>query len=73
MTQKQLIVRVKADGTIDAETVGMYGAECLEYFDALEDLLGATTTGSAYTADYDRVGAEDATDVGRAVTEGDGA
>lgn len=58
MTQKQLIVRVHADGTIDAETVGMYGEECLEYFDALEDLLDAQTASSAYTADYDRASAE---------------
>ena len=71
MTQKQLIVRVRADGTIDAETVGMYGAECLDYFDALEDLLGATTAGSAYTADFDRVAAHDGTDVSRDVADGD--
>jgi len=71
MTQKGLIVRVRADGTIDAETVGMYGAECLEYFDALEDLLGATTAQSQYTADYDRVaGADTATDA-RTVRDGD--
>ncbi|WP_309068333.1 DUF2997 domain-containing protein [Microbacterium sp.] len=73
MTQKQLIVRVRADGTIDAETVGMYGAECLDYFDALEDLLGATTSGSAYTADFDRVSAEDETGVARGVGDGQGA
>ena len=56
---KQLIVRVHKDGTIDAETVGMHGAECLDYFAALEDLLDATTTGSAYTADYDKTTADD--------------
>lgn len=60
MTEKQLIVRVHADGTIDAETVGMYGDECLEYFDALEDLLDAQTASSSYTADYDRTSADTA-------------
>ncbi|MEL5991942.1 DUF2997 domain-containing protein [Microbacterium phosphatis] len=56
---KQLIVRVHKDGTIDAETIGMHGAECLDYFEALEDLLGASTAASAYTADYDRATADD--------------
>ncbi|MBO3662118.1 DUF2997 domain-containing protein [Microbacterium stercoris] len=56
---KQIIVRVRKDGTIDAETVGMHGAECLDYFATLEDLLDAETSSSAYTADYDAVSAEE--------------
>ena len=57
MADKKIIVRIGADGTVDAETVGMYGAECLDYFAALEDLLAATTQSSSYTDDYHRTGA----------------
>lgn len=52
MTQKQLIVSVRRDGTVHAETVGMYGEECLDYFAVLEDLLDAEVASSTYTADY---------------------
>ncbi|KAE8765806.1 DUF2997 domain-containing protein [Georgenia thermotolerans] len=55
---KQLIVQVRPDGTVRAETVGMAGEECLDYITALEDLLDAETTESAFTADYHRVAAE---------------
>lgn len=52
MAQKQLIVSVRRDGTVHAETVGMYGEECLDYFAVLEDLLDAEVASSTYTADY---------------------
>lgn len=50
--QKQLIVNLRTDGSVAAETLGMTGDECLAYIAALEDLLDATTTSSAYTADH---------------------
>ena len=50
--KKQLIVNLRADGSVAAETVGMAGDECLSYISALEDLLDATTTASSYTAEY---------------------
>lgn len=49
---KQLVVRLRADGTVDAETFGMTGEECLSYISALENLLEATTVQSSFTADY---------------------
>lgn len=52
MTQKQLIVSVRRDGTVHAETVGMYGEECLDYFAVLEDLLDAEVASSTYTAQF---------------------
>jgi hypothetical protein len=52
MARKQLIVNVRPDGTVHAETVGMYGEECLDYFAVLEDLLDATVDSSSYTEDY---------------------
>lgn len=50
--QKQLIVNLRPDGSVAAETIGMKGEECLSYISALEDLLDATTTSSSYTDDF---------------------
>lgn len=49
---KQLVVRLRADGTVDAETIGMHGAECLDHIEALEALLDAETVSSRFTEDY---------------------
>lgn len=56
--QKQLIVNLRPDGSIAAETLGMTGDECLSYIAALEDLLDATTTSSSFTDDYAGVATE---------------
>jgi hypothetical protein len=53
---KQLVVKLRADGSVDAETFGMNGAECLEYIEALEALLDAETVSSSFTEDYTAVG-----------------
>ncbi len=50
----ELHVRVGVDGVVTAETRKVAGAACLDYIAVLEDLLEATTTDSAYTADYTR-------------------
>lgn len=62
MADKQLVVNVRKDGTVHAETVGMKGPECLDYFAVLEDLLEAEVVSSTYTDDYNAVadGASDA-------------
>ena len=61
--QKQLIVNLRADGSVAAETIGMSGDECLAYISALEDLLDATTTSSSFTADYAGVASEATTEL----------
>ncbi len=58
MTQKQLVVQVRRDGTVHAETVGMQGPECLDYIAVLENLLEAETAESAFTEDYHRSGVD---------------
>ena len=58
---KQLVVKLRADGSVDAETFGMHGAECLEYIEALEALLDAETVSSSFTEDYTAVGASAST------------
>jgi hypothetical protein len=52
--QTELHVRVAADGTVSAETHNVTGAKCLDYIGLLENLLGANTVQSSYTADYYR-------------------
>ncbi len=54
---KQLVVRLRADGTVDAETFGMQGPECLDYIEALEALLEAETVSSSFTEEYTAVAA----------------
>ncbi|MBW9092535.1 DUF2997 domain-containing protein [Microbacterium jejuense] len=49
---KQLVVRLHPDGTVDAETIGMQGPECLDHIEALEALLDAETVSSSFTEDY---------------------
>lgn len=61
--QKQLIVNLRPDGSVAAETLGMTGDECLAYISALEDLLDATTTSSSFTADYASVPTATANDL----------
>jgi hypothetical protein len=61
MTDKQLIVQVHADGSVHAETIGMYGNECLDYIAVLENMLEAETTASSFTEAYAQVRAEQET------------
>ena len=62
MTGKQLIVQVRPDGTVHAETIGMHGEECLDYIAVLENMLDAETTDSSFTDAYAQVAAvEDST------------
>lgn len=49
---KQLVVRLHRNGSVDAETLGMTGAECLDHIAALEDLLDAQTVQSSFTDAY---------------------
>ncbi|AWB87595.1 DUF2997 domain-containing protein [Mycetocola zhujimingii] len=58
MTDKQLIVQVRPDGTVHAETIGMYGQECLDYISVLENLLDAEATSSSFTEAYSQTAAQ---------------
>lgn len=49
---KSITVRIHPDGTIEAETHGMKGEECLAYVSPLEDLLAAETIASHFTDEY---------------------
>ncbi|TFD34150.1 DUF2997 domain-containing protein [Cryobacterium cryoconiti] len=58
MTDKQLIVQVRPDGSVHAETLGMHGNECLDYIAVLENMLDAETTASSFTDAYAQVEAQ---------------
>ncbi|MFF1612188.1 DUF2997 domain-containing protein [Amycolatopsis sp. NPDC058278] len=50
----RVTVTIGKDGSISAETHGVTGLKCLDYIPLLEDLLGAETVTSEFTADYRR-------------------
>lgn len=72
-TSKQLLIQVRPDGTVHAETLGMTGEECLDYIAVLEDLLDAETTASSYTAAYTEAKAMDAAAIDESQRTTDGA
>lgn len=49
---KVVQIRILKDGTVEAVTNGMKGAECTSYIPILEDLLQAETETSNYTDEY---------------------
>jgi hypothetical protein len=67
---KQLVVRLRPDGTVDAETIGMHGPECLDHIEALEALLDAETISSQFTQDYTATAVEEPTAVEAEQTDG---
>lgn len=49
---KTITLRIRRDGTVEAETHGMNGRECLPYIGKLEQLVEADAVDSEYTAEY---------------------
>lgn len=52
MPNEKIIVKIKANGEIQVETLGMKGESCLDIIDIMENLLQAETIDSSYTAEY---------------------
>jgi len=52
--KKQIQIKICPDGKIEAKTLGITGAKCLDYIAVLEHLLEARTEKSEYTDDYYR-------------------
>ncbi len=48
----QLIIRVRVDGTVHAETKHLSGDACVPFAAVLEDLCDAEAIESGYTSDY---------------------
>jgi Protein of unknown function (DUF2997) len=49
---KTIRVRIRKDGSIEAETHGLKGAACLPWINALEELTDARTVDSRYTEEF---------------------
>jgi len=49
---KKLKIRIKPDGTIEAETLGIKGQACTNYIKILEEMLDAKTMESTYTSEF---------------------
>lgn len=52
VTLKQITIKIGTNGTIEAETHGMKGKECLKYLERIEQMANATTIDSEYTKEY---------------------
>jgi hypothetical protein len=48
----QLIIQLRVDGTIQAETKHIHGDACVSFATILEDLCAAEAIESEYTQDY---------------------
>jgi hypothetical protein len=48
----QLVIRLRTDGTVQADTRHVYGDACVPFAALLEDLCDAEAIDSAYSADY---------------------
>ncbi len=49
---KRITVRIRPDGSIEAETHGMRGPECLPYIERLERLTDSEAVDSWYTDEF---------------------
>lgn len=49
---KQISLRIYPDGKVQAETHGIKGRACLDYISIIEQLTGARTVDSDFTAEY---------------------
>jgi hypothetical protein len=52
---KEITLRIRRDGSVEAETHGIKGRACLDWIGVLEQLLDAKTVDSSFTAEYDQV------------------
>lgn len=57
--REQLIIRLRSDGTVQAETKHIYGDACVPFAALLEDLCDAEAIESNYTQDYHASAAHD--------------
>ena len=49
---KQIRIKIKPNGEIEAETHGMKGKTCLKYIEQVERLTNAVTDDSDFTKEY---------------------
>lgn len=49
---KKIILKIKKDGTIDAETKGIKGKKCEDYIKIIEELTESKAINVEYTQEY---------------------
>lgn len=49
---KQIVIKLSADGTVDAETLGMHGVECQKYLSKIASLTEAVPVESQYKKSF---------------------
>ena len=49
---KQLKIKIKSNGEIEAETIGIKGKACLKYIAEIEKMTNAVTIDSKFTKEY---------------------
>ncbi|MBQ6220334.1 MAG: DUF2997 domain-containing protein [Methanosphaera sp.] len=49
---KKLIIKIKKDGTIEAETKGIKGKKCEDYIKLIEELTDSKVVEKEYTKEY---------------------
>lgn len=49
---KKLIIKIKKDGTIEAETKGIKGKSCEDYAKIVEELTDSKVISKEYTREY---------------------
>jgi hypothetical protein len=50
--RRRIILDVSEDGSISAKTEGIYGEDCLDKIEILENMLDALTIDSVFSKDY---------------------
>ncbi|MDO5826257.1 MAG: DUF2997 domain-containing protein [Methanosphaera sp.] len=51
---KKLIITIKKDGSIDAQTKGIKGKKCEDYIKIVEELTNSKSVNIEYTAEYNQ-------------------
>lgn len=51
---KKLIITIKKDGTIDAQTKGIKGKKCEDYIKIIEELTNSKAVNIEYTPEYNQ-------------------
>lgn len=49
---KQLIIKIRKDGTIEAQTKGIKGKKCEDYIKLIEELTDSKVIDKQYTSEY---------------------
>ncbi len=49
---KQLIIKIRKDGTIEAQTKGIKGKKCEDYIKLIEELTDSKVVDKQYTSEY---------------------